>query len=99
MALIRALTFSWMEKFLVGTEIVTREEVRLFFHLINAEIPTRLSRHVVPCDTMAPGVPHPTSGDSGSCLLIAVTSTSVRLPPKDDDARGMSGNTNTGVAR
>lgn len=88
-----------MEKSLVGTEIVTREEVRLFFNLINAEIPTHLSRHVVPCDTMAPGVTHPTSGDSGSCLLIAVTSTSVRLPPKDDDTRGVSRNTNTGVAR
>lgn len=98
MALAWALTPSRMQKPLVGTETVTREEARLFFNLVSAETPTRLSRHITPCDAKAPEVSHPTSGDSGSCSHIAVTSTSVRrLPRKDNDTRGMSRNTNTGV--
>lgn len=50
-----------MEKALVGfsIEIAQCEEGSFFFNFIEAEIPTGLSRHIMPYETMAPKVSHP----------------------------------------
>lgn len=51
----------------------------------------------MPCETMAPKASYPTFGDPQSHSLVAVTFTSVLLPPKDNNTRSMNRNTNTGV--
>lgn len=61
LTLIGALVFLGMEKSLVGpsTETAQCEGGSFFFNFGKDEIPTRLSQHVMPWDTMAPEVCHP----------------------------------------